>query len=498
MDYIATIGLEIHAELKTKTKMFCACKNETENEISPNVNVCPICMGHPGTLPVANEEAMKKIIKVGFALGSKIPDQAFFYRKNYFYPDLPKGYQITSQDAPFAIGGQIQVGKKKIRINHVHLEEDTGKLQHSSSSGSSLVNYNRAGVPLMELVTEADISSGAEAKEFCQKLRLILRYIDVSDADMEKGQMRCEVNISISKSKDLGTKVEVKNLNSFKAVERAIDYEIKRQKEVLDDDKKVIQETRGWDETKGKTISQRKKEDAHDYRYLKDPDLPIVDIKNNFDLENIKADIIELPEQREARYKKEYNLRAENISVLVQNKELGDYFEQTISELKAWLKTSGHVHRSFNEGGGDEHEKAIKLTANYIVSELRKMLVAGKINIEKCKITPENFAELIKMIIKKEVSSSGAQELLKEMYETGGDPSQIVEAKDLKQVSGGGEIEKFIDEAIKNNPQSVEDYKNGKENALQFLVGQTMKVSKGKANPQEVRKRLEVKIKHGG
>ncbi|TRZ77982.1 Asp-tRNA(Asn)/Glu-tRNA(Gln) amidotransferase subunit GatB [bacterium] len=485
MDYISTIGLEIHAELKTKTKMFCACKNETEKEVSPNVNVCPICMGHPGTLPVANEEAMKKIIKVGIALGSKIPDQAFFYRKNYFYPDLPKGYQITSQEAPFAIGGQIQVGDKSIRVNHVHLEEDTGKLQHSKESDFSLVDYNRAGVPLMELVTEADISSGIEAKEFCQKLRLILRYLDVSDAGMEKGQMRCEVNVSISKTGKLGTKVEVKNLNSFKAVERAIDYEIKRQKEVLGDDKKVIQETRGWDEAKGKTTSQRKKEDAHDYRYLKDPDLPIIDIKNNFDLENIKAGIIELPEQREVRYKEEYDLKKENISVLVQNKGLGDYFEYVASELNAWLNASESCSAS-STSQGESNQKAIKLASNYIVSELQKMLVAEKMQIEKCKITPENFAELIKMIIKKEVSSSGAQELLKEMFETGGDPSQIVEAKDLKQISGGGEIEKFIDEAIKNNPKSVEDYKKGKENALQFLVGQTMKASKGKANPGEV------------
>ena len=489
MKYTPTIGLEIHAELKTKTKMFCACKNETENEVSPNVNVCPICMGHPGTLPVANEEAMKKIIKVGIALGSKIPDQAFFYRKNYFYPDLPKGYQITSQESPFAIGGYIQVGDKKVRINHVHLEEDTGKLQHASGA-DSLVDYNRAGVPLMELVTEADISSGEEAKEFCQKLRLILRYLDVSDADMEKGQMRCEVNISLNqkskiKNQKLGTKVEIKNLNSFKSVEKSINYEIQRQTKLLEDGVKIIQETRGWDETKGKTVSQRKKEEAHDYRYLKDPDLPMIDIKNNFNLDEIRADIIELPEQREKRYKEEYDLKKENIGLLVQNKELGDYFEQAVSELKAWLESSD---------GGPE-QKAIRLASNYIVSELQKMLVAEKSNIMDCKITPENFAELIKMIIKKEISSSGAQELLKEMFETGGDPSQIVEAKDLKQISGGDEIEKFIDEAIKNNPKSVEDYKKGKENALQFLVGQTMKASKGKANPGEVGKILKEKIK---
>jgi len=484
MSYTPTIGLEIHAELKTKTKMFCACKNETEKKVSPNVNVCPICMGHPGTLPVANEEAMKKIIKVGIALGSKIPDQAFFYRKNYFYPDLPKGYQITSQESPFAIGGSIQAGDKKIRINHVHLEEDTGKLQHVSESNSSLIDFNRAGVPLMELVTEADISSGEEAKEFCQKLRLILCYLEVSDAEMEKGQMRCEVNVSISQSEKLGTKVEVKNLNSFKAVEKAINYEIKRQKEVLEDGKKVIQETRGWDETTGKTMSQRKKEEAHDYRYLKDPDLPMIDIKNNFNLEKIKADIIELPEQREKRYKEEFSLKKENVGLLVQNKELGDYFEQIVSELKAWLESSG---------GGPE-QKATKLAANYVVSELQKMLVASKTQIGECKITPENFAELIKMIIKKEISSSGAQELLKEMFKTGGDPSQIVEAKDLKQVSGGDEMEKFVDETIKNNSKSVEDYKNGKQNALQFLVGQTMKASKGKANPGEIIKILKKKI----
>lgn len=490
MNYFPTIGLEIHAELKTNTKMFCGCKNGMGLEKEPNFNICPVCMGHPGTLPVANKKAIESIIKIGLALNAKIPETAKFFRKNYFYPDLPKGYQITSQEAPFAIGGFIEVEGKKTRINHIHLEEDTGKLQHPERTDYSLVDFNRAGVPLMELVSEPDITSGKEARIFCQNLQLILRYLGTADADMEKGQMRCEVNISLSqksniKNQKLGTKVEVKNLNSFKAVEKAIDYEIKRQTEILEEGGKIIQETRGWDDIKGQTVSQRFKEEAHDYRYLEDPDLPVIDIKSQIDVEKLKEEILELPDQRRKRYKEEYELNEENISVLVAEKDLGDYFEKVISELKEWM--SGSEKPEIN--------KAIKLSANYIVSELQKLFITNSLILAQCKIDPENFAELIKMIIKKEVSSSGAQSLLKEMFETGGDPSQIVELKGLKQVSDTSKIESFADLAIKNNPQSVEDYKAGKEKALQFLIGHVMKESKGKANPEIVKEILIKKLK---
>lgn len=487
--YAPTIGLEIHAELKTNTKMFCGCKNGMGLEKEPNFNVCPVCMGHPGTLPVANKKAMESIIKIGLALNAKIPDSAKFFRKNYFYPDLPKGYQITSQEAPFAIGGFIEVEGRKIRVNHVHLEEDTGKLQHPEGADYSLVDFNRAGVPLMELVGEPDITSGKEARTFCQNLQLILRYLDASDADMEKGQMRCEVNISMSDTEKFGTKVEVKNLNSFKSVERAIDYEIKRQTEILQEGGKIIQETRGWDDAKGQTVSQRFKEEAHDYRYLEDPDLPIIDIKSQIDVEKLEEEILELPDQRRKRYREEYELNEENISVLVIEKDLGDYFEKVISELKEWMESD-----SVKLGFETQYSKAVKLAANYIVSELQKLFITSGSSLSECKIDPENFAEFVRMIIKKEVSSSGAQALLKEMFETGGDPSQIIESKGLKQVSGANEIESFVDLAIKNNPQSVEDYKAGKEKALQFLIGQAMKESKGKANPEIVREILINKL----
>jgi len=484
MRHKPTIGLEIHAELKTNTKMFCACKNGLGLEKDPNVNVCPICMGHPGTLPVANKKAIESIIKVGLALSGEIPETAKFYRKNYFYPDLPKGYQITSQEAPFSIGGFIDVDGKKIRVNHVHLEEDTGKLQHVQDG--SLVDYNRAGVPLMELVSEPDISSGEDARTFCQKLQLILRYLDVSDADMEKGQMRCEVNISVSDNEKLGTKVEIKNLNSFKSVEKAVIYEINRQTEILEEGGKIVQATRGWDDSKEETVPQRQKEEAHDYRYLEDPDLPVIDIKNNIDLDKLKSEIIELPDQRQDRYKNEYKLGDANINPLVANKELGGYFEKVISELKEWIGASD-VHIDF--------EKAIKLSANYIVSELQKLLVGSNTNIQDCKIDPENFAELMKMIIGKEISSSTAQAVLKEMFQADGDPSQIVESKGLKQVSDTGEIESIVDNVTKNNQKSIDDYKSGKTNVLQFLVGQVMKESKGKANPEIVREILLKKLK---
>ncbi|MDP3995807.1 MAG: Asp-tRNA(Asn)/Glu-tRNA(Gln) amidotransferase subunit GatB, partial [bacterium] len=310
--YQPTIGLEIHIELKTRTKMFCSCLNNPD-EKKPNLNICPICMGHPGTLPVINEEAVTKVIKTGLAFNSEIPNHSKFDRKNYFYPDLPKGYQISQYDKPLCVGGYLEIptdqgSLKRIRITRVHLEEDTGSLAHPEGENYSLVNFNRAGIPLMELVTEPDIASAYEAKKFAEDLHLIMHYLDVSDADMEKGQMRVEVNISLSEKKgELGTKAEIKNLNSFRSVERAIDYEIKRQKEILESGGKILQETRGWDDVKGITVSQREKEEAHDYRYLPEPDLPGLRFSKEF-IGKIKSEIPELPVARKNRLMQEYAL----------------------------------------------------------------------------------------------------------------------------------------------------------------------------------------------
>jgi len=353
-EYFPTIGLEIHAELKTKTKMFCSCLNDPE-EKRPNINICPICLGHPGTLPVINEEAVKKVIKVGLALNCEISKHSFFERKNYFYPDLPKGYQISQYQVPLCKNGFLEIDGRKIRIRRVHLEEDTGRLLHQKNY--SLVDFNRAGVPLMELVTEPDIKSAKEARKFAQELQLILKYLGVSDADMEKGQMRTEANVSLSKKEnELGTKVEIKNLNSFKAVEEAIEYEIARQTEILKNKKKVIQETRGWDDVKKQTFSQREKEEAKDYRYFPEPDLPPLEITPEM-IASIRAEIPELPQQRRERFKKEYQLDEKSIEIFVQQKELGEFFEKVISELPPNLNQKDLL-------------AMIKLSANYIISDL--------------------------------------------------------------------------------------------------------------------------------
>jgi len=468
MKYQPTIGLEIHAELKTKTKMFCDCLNDSL-EKKANKNICPICTGQPGVLPVINKKAIDMVIKTGLALDCRIAKKTWFERKNYFYPDLPKGYQISQYEAPICEKGKLG----NVRITRIHLEEDAGKLVHKGSD--SLVDFNRAGVPLMELVTEPDITSIEQAKKFGQELQLIFRYLGISDADMEKGQMRVEANISL----DMGTKVEIKNLNSFKAVERGIKYEIERQKDILEAGDKVIHETRGWNEIKQKTFSQRTKETSDDYRYFPEPDLPPLEISKK-DIEKIRAEIPELPQARQERFKKEYKIPQSNIETLTIYKNLGDFFEASISELRAWLK-SGKIKTNI--------QPLIKLTANYIITEFPKL--AGK----EVKITPENFAELIYLTFVGEISSSGTQEVLKEMFKKGGDPSQIIKSKGLKQVSKEEDLEKIVEKIIKNNPQPVKDYKKGKETALQFLVGQVMKESKAKANPKVANKLLKNKLR---
>jgi aspartyl-tRNA(Asn)/glutamyl-tRNA(Gln) amidotransferase subunit B len=485
MAYKPTIGLEIHAELKTNSKMFCSCKNDPD-EKRPNYNVCPICMGHPGTLPVANEEAIKKVIKTGLALNCQIAENSKFDRKNYFYPDLPKGYQISQYDQPLCSKGFLEIEDKKIRITRIHLEEDTGSLMHPDGADYSLVNLNRAGVPLMELVTEPDITSGKEAREFAEELQTILRYLGVSDADMEKGQMRVEVNISISKNEKLGTKVEIKNLNSFRVVEKAVDFEIKRQEEILESGEKVIQETRGWHDKKEITFSQREKEEAHDYRYFPEPDLPPMHFDEKY-IEEMRSVIPELPQQKRERFEREFGLDSNSIEIFVRNKDLSQYYEKVVSEFEEWLK----AERGENKIQKDEENKVFRLLANYLISDVQGLLQGKEFIEAEFKITAENFAEFVKMIYKDEISSKIAKIVLADMFNTGSDPSTIVDENNLRQTSDSGEIEREVKQVIEENLTVADDFKKGKQNALQFLVGKVMAKTRGKANPQMVQEALK-------
>ncbi len=491
--YQPTIGLEIHAGLKTKSKMFCSSANNPDEQ-KPNTNICPICMGHPGILPVINEEAVRKVIKIGSALNCEIAECSKFDRKNYFYPDLPKGYQISQYDMPLCKKGYLKVGDRKIKITRIHLEEDAGKLIHSEKENCSFVDFNRAGIPLMELVTEPEIYSSAEARKFAEELRLILKYLDISDANMEKGQMRVEVNISIKKAGDsgkLGTKVEIKNLNSFRSVEKAVEYEIKRQTKVLQSGGKIAQETRGWHDNKEITISQRSKEEAYDYRYFPEPDLSKFYLTKNY-IEKIKSKIPELPQSRRRRFEEEYGLDKKNIEVFVVNKYLGEYFEQVVSELINWMKHEGE------EINKEKSLEFIKLACNCILSDfqalLKKASDAGNIVNPRDFITPENFAEFVKMIYKKEISSKIAKTVIVEMFKTGADPSHIIEEKDLSQITDENEIVKAIDKVITLNKSAAEDFKNGKDSVLQFLIGQVMTNTRGKADPVLVSKILRKKL----
>ncbi len=484
-----TIGLEIHAELKTRSKMFCSCLNDP-GERRPNLNICPVCMGHPGTLPVINKEAVRKVVKTGLALKCRIPEKSKFDRKNYFYPDLPKGYQISQYDLPLCQNGFLDIEGKKIRVRRVHLEEDTGRLLHSEKDKSSLVDFNRAGVPLMELVTEPDIKSAKEAKSFSQELQLILRYLGVSEADMEKGQLRVEANVSLSDdSEKLGTKVEVKNLNSFRSVERAIDFEIARQKEILEKKGKVLQETRGWNEPKQETISQRLKEEANDYRYFPEPDLPSLNTPSKY-VQELCEEIGELPQQRRKRFLEEYGLTENEVESFVVNKDLGEYYEKSVSELRNWVKEADER----KEVNKEEFLKLAKIASNYILSDLLGLIKAASVVGEDFLITPENFGEFITLVYKEIISSKTAKEILKEMFATGKDPSHILKKRELSQITDKGEIDKAAKEVLASNAKVVEDFKKGKRNALQFLVGQVMAKTKGRANPSLAREALEKNI----
>jgi aspartyl-tRNA(Asn)/glutamyl-tRNA(Gln) amidotransferase subunit B len=464
MKYSPTIGLEIHCELKTQSKMFCGCANNPD-ETRANFNVCPICLAHPGTLPVINQEAVKLVLKLGLALGGKISAVSRFDRKSYFYPDLPKGYQISQYQQPLVEGGNL-LG---VKITRVHLEEDTGRLLHPKGVEYSLVDFNRAGIPLMELVTEPDIKTGEQAAVFAKELQLILRYLKISDADMEKGQMRIEVNISLSQNDKLGTKVEIKNLNSFRTIQEAIDYEIKRQTEILEAGEKIIQETRGWDDVKKITVSQRIKEESHDYRYFPEPDLPPLDLEK-FNLKELKNSLPELPAEKRERFKKEYVLAPAQAGILINDIEIADYFEEAVKELKS---------------------SEYQILFNYLTSDIFGLMSEKGINIKDLKVKPKQLAELMSLIIENKISSRVAKDVLKVMFETGTNPSNIIENKGLGQVTDKSEIEEIIKEVITKNPKPVEDYKKGKENALQFLVGQVMATIRGRINPETAQKLLK-------
>jgi aspartyl-tRNA(Asn)/glutamyl-tRNA(Gln) amidotransferase subunit B len=482
MKLYPTIGLEIHVELNTLSKMFCSCFNR---EGEPNTNICPVCSGQPGTLPVINKEAVVKTLKTGLALNCMIPEKSKFDRKSYFYPDLPKGYQISQYDQPLCLGGYLRINNRDIKITRIHLEEDAGKLIHLKDY--SLVDLNRAGVPLIELVTEPDIFSAQEARLFAEELRLILKHLDVSNADMEKGELRVDANVSLSKDKEtLGTKVEIKNINSFKAIEKAINYEIERQSKILSEDKEVSQETRGWDEDKKKTLSQRGKEESHDYRYFPEPDLAeiVIDGKE-FNLEEIKDSILETPSQKRIRFQEEYCLPEDKIEIFINDQELSNYYEKINSELKNWIKEADikeEVHQ-------EELALVSKISANYLLSDFK-----GLGSLKESKISPENFAEFIVLIYKKKISSKIAKELLKEMFFSGADPSNIIKDKKMAEISDESEIEVIIEKVVAENEKAVTDFKQGKNSSFQFLVGQIMKESKGKANPAIVGRILKEKI----
>ncbi len=474
--YIATIGLEVHAELKTASKMFCSCKNDP-NEERPNVNICPVCMGHPGTLPVLNKEAIKHVLKVGVAVKGNRADFTEWDRKNYFYPDIPKGYQISQYKYPLISGGELA----GVTLTRIHLEEDTAQSTHDTHH-KSLINFNRAGVPLLELVTEPVIHDATTAVNFAKELQLTLRYLGVGEANLEKGEMRVEANISVATAEDtaakkFGTKTEVKNLNSFKSVEKAIAYEIARQSRILSKGEKVIQETRGWDDAKSETYSQRAKESSHDYRYFPDPDIPKLKVSEvaEFDENNLRKEIPELPAEKRGRLQKDFQMTDKEVAVFVDTPEIGRYFEEVGKDL-------------------DGDVKAMRLAINYILTDFLGILKKENKNPETSMdmISPKNFATLIKMIGKGQVSSRGAKDLLALLYTKSGeqnlDPEKLAHEHGLIQKNDEGEIKKIVEEIIKANPSVVEDYKKGKMAALQFFVGQGMKATKGSANPELLKK----------
>ncbi|RMD46964.1 MAG: Asp-tRNA(Asn)/Glu-tRNA(Gln) amidotransferase subunit GatB [Aquificota bacterium] len=469
-DFEPVIGLEVHVQMATETKCFCSCKVEFGAE--PNTNVCPVCLALPGSLPVLNKRALEYAIKASLALNCKVHELSVFARKNYFYPDLPKGYQISQYDKPLATDGYIDIkvdGKpERIRIHRLHMEEDAGKTIHEGNH--SYVDLNRAGTPLMEIVSEPDIRSAVGARLYLEKLRNIMRYIGVSDADMEKGQLRCDVNISLRPKGEekFGTKVEIKNLNSFRFVQKAIEYEIERQAKVLSKGGEIVQETRLFDPSSGKTFTMRTKEEAHDYRYFPDPDLIPVRITTAY-IEEIKQSLPELPDEKEKRFISEFGLTEYDADVLVADKDRALFFEKAV----------------------EVYSKNPKAIANWIINELLGKLNEAGLDITESPVKPEHIAELVELIDSGTISTKIAKEVFEEVFKTSKSPKLIVEEKGLKQVSDEGEIRKIVEDVLSNHPAEVEKYKAGNQKLMGFFVGQVMKATKGKANPKLVNKILQ-------
>jgi len=468
--YEPVIGLEVHVQLKTATKIFCSCS--TQFGAQPNQNTCPVCLGFPGSLPVLNEKVLERAVMAGLALNAQISPRIKFDRKNYFYPDLPKAYQISQYDMPVCSKGYLEMESKKIGITRAHLEEDAGKLVHEGVRDGSWVDYNRAGTPLLEIVSEPDLRSPQEAFQYLTDLKAILRYLDVSDCDMEKGSLRCDANVSVRKIGDskLGTKVEIKNMNSFRAVEKALAFEIRRQTQFLEEGTRIVQETRLWDEGKGETLSMRSKEYAHDYRYFPEPDLAPFSVPKER-IEEIRESLPELPRAREKRFQTQYGLSHYDASVLVSDKALGDYFEYCA-----------------------KHKVSPKLASNWIQSELLAILKVRNETLEASKVTAQHLAGLIRLIEDGTISGKIAKDVLPLMFETGKSAEEIVGEKGLVQVTDMGLLEAASSQVIKANPKVVEDFKKGKAQAVGFLVGQVMKETKGKANPKLVNEILKKKL----
>lgn len=468
-DYEVVIGLEVHAELSTKTKIFCSCP--TSFGAAPNTHTCPICMAMPGTLPVLNEKVVEYAVKAGLATNCEISRNSKNDRKNYFYPDLPKAYQISQFDEPLCNHGYIEIeddegNKKKVRLLRIHIEEDAGKLNHDEFAGGSLVDLNRAGVPLIEMVSEPDLRSSGEAERYLRKLKSILEYIEVSDCKMQEGSLRADVNVSVRKKGEtkLGTRTEMKNMNSFRSIVRGIEYEIDRQIDVLEDGGIIEQETLRWDDVSGKTFSMRDKEDAQDYRYFPDPDLVAIKLSEEY-IENIKKTLPELPESRKERYLTEYKLSEKDANIITSSKYLSDLFEQASKICN--------------------NPKAVN---NWIISDISRILNEKEIEPNQIPFSSEQLAELVVLIDKNTISSSIAKKVLEEMFENPKNPEEIINEKGWVQISDEGAIKEIVIKILENNPQSIADYKAGKEKALGFLVGQAMKETKGKANPQMLNK----------
>jgi len=494
-DYETIIGLEIHLELKTKSKFFCTCPNQETDK--PNLNICPICMGHPGVLPVLNKEVIIKALKLGLALNGEVAENCCFDRKNYFYPDLPKGYQISQYQLPLIKGGVVETDSGPVHLERIHLEEDTAKLFHRENE--SLVDFNRAGVPLVEIVTNPEIKNQIHAKVFLEELQKIIRYLEISDADMEKGQLRCDANISIrpKNDKQLYPKTEIKNLNSFKAVEKALSYEIIRQRELWDKgNPPKHQTTQGWDGQK--TIEQRGKEEEKDYRYFPEPDLPPLD-KNTFkehgiDLEFLKKDLPELPINKRKRFIKEYGFGSSEADLLTETKKRAAYVEKVISELKAWLISLETVEGSEQEIWQNNRGKFIKLLLKWLINNL--LVLQKKSKELDFKITPENFAEFIILMYEKKLADNLGQQVLEKMYVTEKDVDRVLKEYDFKTAEDKLDLKEIILKVIQDNPEIVEKIKKGKTNVIKYLVGQVMKKTQGQAEPNIVQKLLEKELKN--